>query len=37
MATKAGGYREHADECKRLVKQMDREERREMLLSMALT
>jgi hypothetical protein len=35
MPTKAAEYRKHADECMRLVKQMDREEHREMLLSMA--
>jgi hypothetical protein len=37
MATKAAEYRKHADECMRLVKQMDRDEHREMLLSMART
>jgi hypothetical protein len=37
MANKAAEYRKHADECMRLVKQMEREEQREMLLSMART
>jgi hypothetical protein len=34
---KASDYRKHADDCMRLVKQMDREEHREMLISMAKT
>jgi hypothetical protein len=34
---KASDYRKHAAECMRLVNQMDQEEHRQMLLSMAQT